>query len=567
MNEPNEHTREDDAVRRIARLEERVAKLEARVGFAAEASHVTAPTPPAKAAASVGRTEDEFEFEVGQNWFAKVGIVVLTIGAGFMVSLPYASLPAGAPSLIGYALAAIFFVLARIWRRSFELVSGYLRGGAMALLYFATLRLYFFGPRHLLDTRDFTGRALLVVVVAANLIISYRRKSPWLLGLALVTGYVTAIAIGAAGFVLPAIVLLSALIVAGSLKGNWPGLVLAGVPLSYVTYFVWAANNPFLGRPLQFVAAPQISPGFVLACVVILAAGSLLRRNRQREDDLTNTCALLNCALGYGVFFAHTLVKFGPIFVPAHLAAALVFLGLAVAFWVRERSRVSTVLYAMTGYMALSMAIIKAFGVPDVFVWLSLQSVVVVATAIWFRSHFIVVANFIIYAFIVLGYILVAERESGISVGFGIVALLSARILNWQKSRLELKTELMRNAYLLSAFVVFPYALYHLVPGGYVGLAWVGLALFYYLMNLIVRSQKFRWMGHVTLLLTSLYLVVVGSSRFEPVYRVLSFLVLGTVLLIVSLLFTRLRKHTSAATAADEHSTLNLEHPTSKSGH
>jgi hypothetical protein len=70
--------------------------------------------------------------------------------------------------------------------------------------------------------------------------------------------------------------------------------------------------------------------------------------------------------------------------------------------------------------------------------------------------------------------------------------------------RLELKTELMRNAYLLSAFVVFPYALYHLVPGRYVGLAWVGLALFYYLMNLIVRSQKFRWMGHVTLLFTRL---------------------------------------------------------------
>jgi len=453
MNEPNEPTREDAAVRRIAQLEARVAKLESRIGLASEALPTAAP-PPTKAMAGVGRTEDEFEFEVGQNWFAKVGIVVLTIGAGFMVSLPYASLPAGAPSLIGYALAVVFFTLARIWRQSFELVSGYLRGGAMALLYFATLRLYFFGPRHLLSTGDFTGRTLLVLVVATNLILAYRRKSPWLSGLALVTGYVTAIAIGAAGFVLPAVVLLSALVVAGSLEGNWPGLVLAGIPLSYATYFAWAANNPFLGRPFQLVAEPPIGPGFVLACAMILAAGSLLRRNREKEDDLTNTCALLNCALGYGVFLVHTLVRFGPIFVTAHLAASLVFLGLAVAFWMRERSRVSTFLYAMTGYMALSMAIIRASGVPDVFVWLSLQSVVVVATAIWFRSRFIVVANFIIYAFIVLGYILVAERESGISVGFGIVALLSARILNWQKSRLELKTELMRNAYLLSVLHV-----------------------------------------------------------------------------------------------------------------
>jgi hypothetical protein len=167
--------------------------------------------------------------------------------------------------------------------------------------------------------------------------------------------------------------------------------------------------------------------------------------------------------------------------------------------------------------------------------------VVVVATAIWFRSRFIVVANFLIYVAIVLAYMFVAKSESGISLGFGIVALVSARILNWQQGRLELKTGLMRNAYLTGAFIVFPYALYHLAPGRYVGLAWVGLALFYYAMNLIVRNQKFRWMGHATLLLTTVYIAVVGTSRFGPVLRVLSFLVLGTVMLVVSLIFTRLR--------------------------
>ena len=60
-----------------------------------------------------------------------------------------------------------------------------------------------------------------------------------------------------------------------------------------------------------------------------------------------------------------------------------------------------------------------------------------------------------------------------------------------------------------------------------------------------------------TLLLTMCYVIVVGTSRFEPVYRVLSFLVLGTVLLIVSLVFTRLRKRRAIA-GATEHSTLNV---------
>src|SRR5262249_12478788 len=163
-----------------------------------------------------------------------------------------------------------------------------------------------------------------------------------------------------------------------------------------------------------------------------------------------------------GIYFVHTLAAYRTDFAPLHAAASLVYLGLAIAFWRRHASRVATFFYAMTGYAALSMAILKASAMPQVFVWLSLQSVVVVATAIWFRSRLIVVANFAIYVAIVAGYMVLAGRETGISIGFGIVALTSARILNWQKDRLALKTELMRNVYLACAFLIFPYSLAHL---------------------------------------------------------------------------------------------------------
>jgi hypothetical protein len=196
----------------------------------------------------------------------------------------------------------------------------------------------------------------------------------------------------------------------------------------------------------------------------------------------------------------------------------------------------------MTGYAALSMAILKLSSAPQVFVWLSLQSLVVVSTAICFRSRFIVVANFFIFLATVAGYMIVATGETGISVGFGIVALVSARILNWQRDRLELKTELMRNAYLICAFLVFPYAVHHLLAAKYIALGWVGLAAVYYALNLAVRNQKYRWMGHGTLALATAYAVINAMRGFEPVYRVLSFLVLGTVLLIVSISFSRVRR-------------------------
>jgi hypothetical protein len=532
--------------RRLELLEARLAALEARLARPADAPPAPVILAAAAPPAAPALNEDELEFEVGQKWFANVGIGVLTLAVGFTVSLPYAGLPAGVPSLIGAAGAAGLLLLARHWRQSAGPMTGYLRGVAMALFYFATLRLYFFGATPLLTTGSVTGRAVLVLVVAGNLVFAWRRRSAGLAGLALATGYATCLAVDGAGFVLPVLALLAGLTVAGSLAGRWPALGLAGLLLNAATYLLWAAGNPLLGRPFQFLAAPAAAPGFLLAATLVLGLGPLLRRDDTAEDGVAKSCALLNCALGYGVFLLHTLAVHGAGFLADHLAASVVYLGLAVLFWVRRQTRVATFLYAMTGYFALSVAIVQAAAVPDVFVWLSLQSVIVVATAVWFRSRFIVVANFLIGAAIVLGYVLVTEHETGISLGFGLVALVSARLLNWQKDRLELKTELMRNAYLLGAFVVFPYALYHLAPVRYAGLAWVGLALFYYAMNLIVRNQKFRWMGHATLLLTTLFLVIVGTSRFEPVYRVLSFLALGTVMVIVSLAFTRMRKRPPA---------------------
>jgi hypothetical protein len=192
----------------------------------------------------------------------------------------------------------------------------------------------------------------------------------------------------------------------------------------------------------------------------------------------------------------------------------------------------------MTGYLALSIAILKASEPPLVFVWLSLQSLLVVATAIWFRSRFIVVANFLIYLATMGGYVAVAERETGVSFVFGVVALASARLLKWQNSRLALKTEAMRNAYLFCAFAAFPYALYHLLPRADVAFAWVGVALGYYALNAGLGVRKYRWMGHATLVLTVGWVVLAGWGHLESMSRILSLLVLGLALVVVSLVFT-----------------------------
>lgn len=541
----------------LAEFEQRLARIEAHLGIAGAGSphSVTGGAVPPAALQPVDleavRPPPDLEFEVGQNWFSLAGILVLTMGIGFVLSLPFAALPAAVPGAVGLGLGAGLLMLAHAWRRSFTLVAGYLRGAAMVLLYIAVLRLLFPAPRAVLDPGGLAGQAALILTLAGFLVLALTRNSAWLATLAFALGFLSALVIGNAGFALPLIMVLAIAGVTVSQRRRWPAFGLALLPMSYTALLLWVIGNPLDGGPLRFATRPLLAPALFPGLVVTYAAAMLFRGDRQSESGTTNTAALLNCALGYAGFVVHTAAAFPKAFAPIHGAASVLFLGLAITFWVHERSRVATFLYAMTGYVALSLAIMKASEMPAVFVWLSLQSLVVVATAIWFRSRFIVVANFVIFAAIVLGYIVVVERENGISVGFGIVALLTARLLNWQKDRLELRTEVMRNVYLGGAFAIFPYALYHLLPLKYVALGWIALALLYYGLNLIVRNPKYRWMAHATLGLTTAYLALAGSGQLEPVHRIVSFLALGTVLLAVSLAFTWARVRRRAAAKPD----------------
>ena len=536
-------------------LERRLARVEAHLALA-PLEPVAAPQPTGMDAGvepappGTAPAEEDLEFVVGQNWLASVGVLALTCGVGFALLLPLAGLPPFAPSAAGFVVAALLWLLAHRWRSSFELVAGYFRGAGMGLLYFATLRLFFFGATHVLDINSATGPALLAGVVLVNLVVALRQHSAWLLGLALCTGLVTVVAVGAPYIVFVGIALLFALAAYAVVRHDWPWLLLFVIPAGYLAHLLWMLNRPWSGRSLEIVAQPAAGVCVVLVYVLIVALGSFLRRDRAEEDPPTIIAVLLNCGAGYGLFILATMGAAPAVFGVAHLAASAVFLGLALAFWRHETSQISTFFYAMTGYLALSVALGRLIPVPSLFIWLSAQSLLVVATALWFRSKLIVVGNFFIFAAIVVAYMAVATRETGISIGFGVVALLTARVLRWQQERLDLKTELMRNAYLGSAFLVFPYSLYHLVPRAFVTVAWVGVAVAYYLMNLIVQSPKYRWMGHLTLLFTALYVIVIGIFQLSAAYRIGSFLVLGSVLLVVSLIFTRGRERKRRAAAA-----------------
>jgi hypothetical protein len=410
----------------------------------------------------------------------------------------------------------------------------------MALFFCATVRLCRFGATPVIAPTSWLSDLALAGAAALNLLIAWRRGSAHLLALALIMAAAVPVALNDSRTVLVSCPILTLLVGFVGRRRERNVLLGFGMLLVVAVYANWAMGSPLSGDAYRWMPAPVVAPLVLLTSVVFMALLPLWR-DAPCDTAAGGATAFVNTVFGYGIFLVHTYAVGHPWFTTLQSLATVALLGVAALLWWRRQSQVATFFYAMCAYAALTVAIVHVAVVPNVFVWLSIESVVVVATAIWFRSQFIVITNFVIYVVVVLGYLLANPAETGVSLGFGLVALVSARILNWQRHRLALKTELMRNAYLVSAFAIFPYALFHLVGARYAALAWVGLAVIYYGLNLVIQNQKYRWMAHATLVLTTGYLLVPGHEGLTLPVRLASFVALGAAFLGVSVTSTLTR--------------------------
>lgn len=266
-------------INRIADIEQRLGRIEERTGLAPVRGANQEPPPDLskkgdEATIGVGRTQksgDEFEFEVGQSWFAKVGIIVLAIGMAVTLTRPFPGLPPALPSLIGFAIVGVLALVAWLGRSSFEMLAAYLRRAAMALSFFSAFRLFFFGSTPVFSTDSTVGRLLLLVVLGINLAIAIRRKSPYLAILCILMGLTTAVVIPSEWFSVSVIAAtcLGATIL--TVRYRWTALLPITVPLCYASYLMWVFLNPPPGSESGTIRDPGGAIYFVLAYALILA--------------------------------------------------------------------------------------------------------------------------------------------------------------------------------------------------------------------------------------------------------------------------------------------------------
>jgi uncharacterized membrane protein len=525
-------------------LDRRLTRIENNLGLgpslevpAQQPQEIPAEPSPGTVAVEM----DSLEQRIGEFGFAWIGTLVVLLGVLFGVSYLYG---AGLPKLalsVGYATAMALYMLSRSWRQSFPYKARLMIYSSGLVLYYTTVRLHFLTDDPLVGSRVIALLAL-VIVVGFLLFQGLRRDSGRVTGIALLLGLVTALLADTLHVSLSIVVLVASIAVLLDMRRNWWGVLITMVLGSYMALLIWQVGNPLMGHPLDPLSQSPTGLIYVLLCASIFSWPTLFFDKYSSEEIPSVGLILFNVL---GASFLVTLIAishYGDSFAPIYAALAGVLILLSAFQWTRTHAQMAPAWYACFGFLSLSIAFYGFLGIPNAYFWLAIQSLLVVSMALWFRSRLLVVANSFIYAIILLAYLVSSPQADLVNFGFAVVALGSARIMNWQKERLTLRTEMLRNAYLIIALIFVAYALFGAVPRQFVTLAWAAAAASYFGLSILLSNVKYRWMGIATLLGTVVYLFLVDLARLGPGFRVLSFLGLGGVAVLISLFYTRFKK-------------------------
>ncbi len=524
-------------------LDQRISRIEAHLGLkpvdssAPEVNGIhNLPQQP-----TLEPEGEHLELRFGEFGLAWIGSVILLLGMVFLIAYTYHRGQKVLATALGFSATVVLYLIARYWRDSIPHISRLMLTSSLLLLYYTTMRLYFFSEAPIVSN-IYAGFCILLLVVAVELFFALWKNSQTLSCLTIVLGLFTSLLSDSTQLIFLLVVVSSALAVHLALRREWMVLLNISVACAYITHLLWFLNNPLAGHQLRAVAEHQYN----LICLFLYAGIFCIPVINSGQDSSSGNPWLVTTflnAAGFSLISAvESFALFPQSFANIYLAAAICCILFSMMHWRKKHQQLAPAVYACLGYMALSIAIYGYAGIPAAFLWLSLESLLVVSMALWFRSRTLVVANSFIYVCVLLAYLISSSSSDWVNFSFALVALASARVMNWQKERLTLRTSMLRNIYLGLAFVLVLYSLYYAVPGQYVTLTWTAAAVGYFTLSVLLHNIKYRWMAICTMLMTVLYLFLVDLARLDAVYRVAAFLFLGLMALVISLFYTKYKR-------------------------
>lgn len=203
-----------------------------------------AVSPPREERTSINpirNLPDGFEVNLGQKWLLIIGIVTMIFGVGYFLKYSFEQGwvgPAGRVSM-AYVWGIVFMIAGDYFRRRFADYGLYLIGGGIATLYFATFA--GFQIYHLIDQA--TAFSVMVVITALAGALSIYYDTKWLAVLGLAGGFMTPLMLGTGQdnqiALMTYMTVLNVGILGIAFYKKWDLLTILGFAFTFLLYSSW----------------------------------------------------------------------------------------------------------------------------------------------------------------------------------------------------------------------------------------------------------------------------------------------------------------------------------------
>ena len=484
---------------------------------------------------------DSMESKVGEYGMAWMGNVVLLFGILFLSQYLQNNNQEIISLVFGFVSVGLVYLMGHLTRNSLPYMSRLFSYNGHLLLYIQAMRICLFPGSQIIEN-SFLGHAVVLLVLISLLYLAYRNSSQVLAIIVWLMLVITAIADGSTHFMLPLMLGICGSAIFFTVKKAWWTGLMVSIFFSYFIYLMWILGNPIMSKSAGIISIHQWGHVYLLASALAYSLLAMLPASDRLSQNQLNPSIVLN-GLGFSFLITLTVLAF---FTESYfkLFGLIAVFAIGYSVWLQLRGiwKPIAAMYALYSFVALSITIAGIYHFPLGFLLLSIQSLLVVIVALWFRSRFMVIMNTILFVGLLIAYFVTGEILLGINFSFALVALGTARILNWRKQRLEIRTELIRNLFLFTGAIMVLFSLHEAVPPNFVTLSWTLSAMVFFILSVVIRNMKYRWLAIITMVVTVFYLFIVDLSNISLGYRIVALMFIAAISLGISIFYSRRQK-------------------------
>ena len=525
----------DALLERVGILEKRLIKVEALLQLEWVGDEQKKLVPDQIEPTYSAETTESKIVEYGLAW---IGSIVFFLGIIFLMS--YLT-EIGYPSIsriVAYGATIILLGITYVLKKSFPIISNVMNIVGVILLFYITASLHFFVETPMVNSIGITI-ILLILITLFQLYTAWNKNSERRAGLTIL--FIIAMAILVNGATTSLSFMLAASITAFILfyYKTWWRLQIFSILIVYIAQLNWLVSNPIMGNKFSLIEDPGVSVYFLLAYAFVFILSIFISKEKIKSNSILVSITVWN-ALGFSILMMIMVPSFfANSYITLFSGIAIFCLSFSVFLKIKNIRNFAPATYATFGFMAVSIAIYGLVGLPDAYFIYAIQSFMVVSMALWFRSKIIVVVNVFMFIFILVAYFISSDSINSINFVLALTALATARILNWQKERLTLKTEVYRNIYLIIATIMLLYSFNQFLPTNYVTISWTIMASVFFLLSVRLNNLKYRYLSIFTIIITAGHLFFIDLGRMDVGYRVIAFIVFAVISLGLSIYYTK----------------------------